>query len=149
MRVRADDPQLHEALTGAGPSGTDPGDGLVFVARTGLREWAETEDELAHAFDMTRETAAAGGAVVYVVRSAALLGRTEPLDAAVAAGLLSGARALALERRKHRGYATVVAVTDDVDTKSVADAVDLLMATRGANGQPFVLGEEHLGAGLP
>ncbi|QSE84651.1 hypothetical protein [Rhodococcus koreensis] len=149
MRVRADDPQLNEVLTGAGTAGKDPRDGLVFVARTGLREWAETEDELAQAFDMTREAVAAGGAVVYVVRSAALLGRTEPLDAAVAAGLLSGARALALERRKHNGYSTVVAVADDVEPKSVADAVDLLVATRGANGQAFVLGEEHLGAALP
>ncbi|MFC9551976.1 hypothetical protein ACFTWF_14090 [Rhodococcus sp. NPDC056960] len=149
MRIRADDPQLAEVLTGAGPAGEDPGDGLVFVARTGLCEWAETENELAHAFEMTRETAAAGGAVVYVVRSSALLGRTEPLDAAVAAGLLSGARALALERRRHKGYSTVVAVADGVEPKSVADAVDLLVATRGANGQPFVLGEEHLGAALP
>ncbi|MGW5148343.1 hypothetical protein [Rhodococcus koreensis] len=149
MRIHADDPQLREVLTGAGPAGTDPGDGLVFVARTGLLEWAETEDELAHAFDATRKTVAAGGAVVYVVRSAALLGRTEPLDAAVAAGLLSGARALALERRKNEGYVTVVGVADHVEPKSVADAVDLLVATRGANGQTFVLGEEHLGAALP
>ncbi|WP_256673116.1 hypothetical protein [Nocardia cyriacigeorgica] len=126
-----------------------PATGLVFEARTGLSAWAEAEDELAEAFALTRAAVMAGAPVVYVVRAAAILGRGAPLDAAVATGLLGGARALAYERTKTNCYVSVLAVGDDVAPGTVAESIALLVATRGANGQIFPLGTEHLGAALP
>lgn len=149
MRIRVDDSALAVALKGVGGSGDDPAAGLVFAPRTALARWPDAEDELAKAFAASRESALEGGPVVFVVSAAAILGRTEPLDSAVATGLLGGARALAFERRKHNCFVSVVAVGDDVEPESVAAAVDLLVATRGANGQIFPLGTDHLGAALP
>ncbi|WP_141810456.1 hypothetical protein [Nocardia bhagyanarayanae] len=123
--------------------------GLVFEARTGLSSWAQAEDELAEAFELTRAAVLAGGPVVYVVRADAILGRGAPLDAAVATGLLGGARALAFERKKTNCYVNVLAVGDDVEPRTVAESIALLIATGGANGQIFPLGTEHLGAALP
>ncbi|MBJ8348376.1 hypothetical protein [Antrihabitans sp. YC2-6] len=143
MRVRAVS-ELGGALKDIGPD-----DGLIFEARTGLGEWTDAEDELTEAFELSRAAALTDAPVVYLVRSDAILGRAAPLDAAVATGLLGGARALAFERRKSGSYATVVAVGDNVEPAAVAHAVDLLVATRGANGQIFTLGAEHLGAALP
>ena len=149
MRIRCADSALREALATALPPGDAPGDGLVFVAGSGFADWVDAEDELAEAFRESQRVAVADGPVVYVTAAAALLGRTEPLDAAVAVGLLAGARAVATERRRFDGYATTVAVGADVPPDTVATAIGALVAVRGSNGQPFVLGGEQIGAALP
>ena len=144
MKVRAIDSELAVALKTVGPE-----DGLIFETRTGLDAWDDAEDELAEVFELARAAALTDAPVVFLVRANAILGRAAPLDSAVATGLLGGAGALAFERRKSNAYATVVAVGDNVETATVAAAVDLLVATRGANGQIFTLGTDHLGALLP
>jgi hypothetical protein len=149
MRIRCADQELKQTLARALPVGDEPENGLVFVVRDGFVDWQATEDELAEAFTLTKEAVVANGPVVYVVTTANLLGRGEPLDAAVADGLLAGARGVAFERKKHSGYASIVAADAGTSPESVALAVDALLATRGSNGQPFVLGDEHLGAALP
>ncbi|MFI2478464.1 hypothetical protein [Nocardia xishanensis] len=149
MRVRVGDTDLAAMLPEYSGGQGDSARGLVFEARTGLSDWAEAEDELAEAFELTRAAVLAGAPVVYVVRTAAILGRDAPLDAAVATGLLGGARALAFERKKTNCYVSVLAVGDDVEPRTVAESIALLVATRGANGQIFPLGTEHLGAALP
>lgn len=147
MRVRClDNPDLASAL-GAVVERDEPG--LVFVAGGSFAEWRETEDELAEAFLLTQQEVSQNGPAVYVVGVCELLGRAAPLDAAVAAGLLAGARAVAFERQRFAGYATVVAAGEGVGPLEIADAVGHLLATRASNGQPFVLGNEHLGAALP
>jgi hypothetical protein len=144
VKVRAVDSELAGLLRAIGPD-----DGLIFAARTGLVDWTDAEDELAEAFELSRAAALSDAPVVYLVRSDAIIGRAEPLDSAVATGLLGGARAIAFERRKSSGYATVVAIGDNAEPAAVTTVVELLVATRGANGQIFTLGAEHLGAALP
>ncbi|MGM7648750.1 hypothetical protein ACSVDM_27905 [Nocardia sp. JW2] len=149
MRARVIDPELSEHLSKTPVGQNDSPIGLVFEARTGLSDWSAAEDELAEAFALTREAVLADAPVVYVVRAAAILGRGAPLDAAVATGLLGGARALAFERRKNDCYVSVLAVGAGIEPATVAESIELLVATRGANGQIFPLGTDHLGAALP
>ncbi|MEV0685520.1 hypothetical protein AB0I35_16825 [Nocardia sp. NPDC050378] len=149
MKARVIDPELTEALTKHTVEHGISDARLVFEARTGLSGWAAAEDELAEAFELTREAVLADAPVVYVVRAEAILGRGAPLDAAVATGLLGGARALAFERRKTDCYVSVLAVGAGIEPTTVAESIELLVATRGANGQIFPLGTDHLGAALP
>ena len=149
MKLRLTDPDIAAAAGRIGAVADGPESGLVFEPRRQLLTWTEAEDELAEAFELTRAAASDAAPVVYLVRSSALLGRADPLDAAVATGLLGGARALAFEGRKNESFATVVAIGDGVKPQIVVEAIELLVATRGANGQTFTLGAEHLGAALP
>ncbi|MBJ8337286.1 hypothetical protein JGU71_00175 [Antrihabitans sp. YC3-6] len=144
MKVRTHDSERAAVLTDIGPD-----EGVIFEARTGLGAWSDAEDELAEAFELSRAAALTDAPVVFLVQANAILGRAAPLDSAVATGLLGGARALAFERRKSAGYSVLVAVGDNVEPATVATAIDLLVATRGSNGQIFTLGAEHLGALLP
>ena len=146
MRVRVDDCELADAIRAVGDRYVGA---VVFAPRTGISDWAHAEDELTEAFAATQEAVLTNAPVVFVVSACAVLGRSKPLDAAVATGLLGGVRALAYERRETDCYATVVAVGAGVEPRSVAAAIDLLLTTRGANGQIFPLGTEHLGAALP
>ncbi|GEE01649.1 hypothetical protein nbrc107696_22510 [Gordonia spumicola] len=146
MRVRCADPGLATALAAVVP---DEGAGLVFVADGPLATWDDTEAELAEVFRLTQPEVVENGPILYVVTTSALLGRAAPLDSAVADGLLAGARALAFERARFDGYASVIAVGDGVDDARVAEAAKNLLTTRASNGQPFMLGSEHLGAALP
>lgn len=144
MKVRTNDSERAAALTAIGPD-----EGLIFEARTGLGAWSDAENELTEAFELSRAAALSDAPVVFLVRANAILGRSDPLDSAVATGLLGGARALAFERRKSDSYSVLVALGDDVEPATVATAIDLLVATRGCNGQIFTLGADHLGALLP
>lgn len=142
-------PEGHRAAAAlrAGLEGDAPG--LVFAPAAGLPDWDAAEDELAEAFLLTQAAAAGGAPVVYLVDAAAVLGRGAPLDAAVATGLLGGARALAFEGRREERYATVVAAGASVAPAAIAQAIELLLHTRAANGTVHALGAEHLGAMLP
>lgn len=144
MKVRTHDFERAAALTDIGPD-----EGVIFEARTGLGAWSDAEDELTEAFELSRAAALTDAPVVFLVQANAILGRAAPLDSAVATGLLGGARALAFERRKSASYSVLVAVGDNVEPATVATAIDLLVATRGSNGQIFTLGTDHLGALLP
>ncbi|MFA3878006.1 hypothetical protein ABS735_30835 [Streptomyces sp. MMCC 100] len=149
MRVRIGDPADHDALGHIGGPDGDIRDGLVFAPARGLEDWRQAEDELTEAFLLSRAAMAAEAPVVYLLRSATVLGRSGPLDSAVAAGLVGGARALAFEGQRRGRYASVIGVDGDEPPGRVAEAVAFALTTRAAAGQVVVLGREHLGAMLP
>ena len=145
MKVRVGEHPARQALEWGGGER----DGLVFAPVQDLPDWAAVEDELAEAFTLSREATLADAPVVYLLRMRAVLGRAAPLDSAVAAGLVAGARALAFEGQRHARYATVVAAADDVAPETIAEAVGFAIESRGSLGQVLTLGTEHLGALLP
>jgi hypothetical protein len=147
VRIHVPDEHRAAAALRAGLEGEAPG--LVFAPARDLQDWDAAEDELTEAFLLTQNAAADGAPVVYLVDTHAVLGRSAPLDAAVATGLLGGARALAFETRRAAGYATVVAADDTVEPAAIAQAIEVLLHTRAANGTVHALGAEHLGAMLP
>lgn len=146
MRILCADHALAARLAAVVP---DEGAGLVYAAPIGFESWGAAEDELTEVFVLTQAAVVENGPVVYIVDSRALIGRGAPLDAAVATGLLAGARAIAFERKRYSGYASLVATGTDVDLAETAEAVRLLLTTRASNGQPLMVGAEHLGAALP
>ncbi|MGH3240383.1 MAG: hypothetical protein ACRDNL_08375 [Spirillospora sp.] len=146
MRVRADD------LTELRSIGSAEGrleNGLVFAPARGITEWDHAEDELAEAFVLTRQATIADAPVVYVLDARAVLGRAAPLDSAVAAGLVGGARALAFEGLREQRYVTVIAVDGSEREGMLADAVRHAVSSRTGLGQVQMLGSEHVGAMLP
>jgi hypothetical protein len=147
VRIRVPDDHRAAAALRAGLEGDAPG--LVFAPACVLQDWDAAEDELTEAFLLTQSAAADHAPVVYLVDARAVLGRGTPLDAAVATGLLGGARALAFETRRDAGYATVVAAGETVAPTAIAQAIEVLLHTRAANGTVHALGAEHLGAMLP
>ncbi|GHB73762.1 hypothetical protein GCM10010377_75200 [Streptomyces viridiviolaceus] len=149
MRTRIGDPVDRHALRRIGGPDGDIAGGLVFAPARDLGEWRQVEDELTEAFLLSREAMAVEAPVVYLLRSPAILGRSGPLDSAVAAGLVGGARALAFEGRRRGRYATVIGVDGDEPPDRVAEAVTFALTTRAAAGQVVMLGHEHLGAMLP
>jgi hypothetical protein len=145
LKLRVGDHSTREALEwGSGERG-----GLVFAPVDDLPDWDAVENELTEAFTLSREATLAEAPVVYLLRMRAVLGRAGPLDSAVAAGLVAGARALAFEGQRHARYATVIATADDVAPQTIAEAVGFAIESRGSLGQVLTLGAEHLGALLP
>ena len=111
-----------------GPLGDDPG--------------AVTE-ALSAAFTAARDGLEAGRPVVVVVDSGDLLGQGEPLDAAVATGLLGMVRTLGIEGRKPGWRVNVVAGVEGEE-----DAVEATIATVAGSaltGQLLNLGGAELG----
>lgn len=119
-------PGLRAALADAGVEDGTPEDGLVWGPLDDRPDgWEEVEGALVACFEVTRLAAAAGARVVYLVHEPALLGRSTPAAGMLAAALVSGARAYAVERRRHGGTAGVV-------TYDAATRVDVL--ARWAHG---------------
>lgn len=123
----------------------------VFETRPVSDDWDEVREELFQLFELSRAAASEGVAIVYVVSSDALLGRTGPGNAMVATGALSAARTLAAEMKKAAIPVNVVGVRDDTPIEVLAFWIATL-ATAGAGGptgELVQLGGTQIGKALP
>ena len=98
---------------------------------------------LTDAFIAARDALEAGRAVVFVVGTGDLLGQGNPLDAAVATGLLGMMRTLAIEGAKPGWRVNVVAGAAE-DGAAVEETVALL-GSSSLTGQLLQLGGGNLG----
>jgi NAD(P)-dependent dehydrogenase (short-subunit alcohol dehydrogenase family) len=110
------------------PAGDDPG--AVGAALTG-------------AFVAARDALEAGRAVVFEVGTGDLLGQGDPLDAAVATGLLGMMRTLAIEGAKPGWRVNVVAGGAEDD--AAVEATVALLGSSSLTGQMLQLGGANLG----
>lgn len=114
-------------------------------------DWDEVREELFHLFELSRAAASDGIAIVYVVSSEALLGRTGVGNAMVATGALSAARTLAAEMKKAAVPVNVIGVRDDTPIE-VLTAWIATLATSGPDGptgELIQLGGTQIGKALP
>lgn len=145
MIVRAAWPELRVELESP-PAGI----GLVFATDPGQPSgFAEVEEELADCFHLTKEAAAAGGPIVYVLSQPDLLGQGGALGAMRAAALLSAMRSLALEGARDGLRANAVAVGADPDAVDVAALIRMLLASPGVSGELVRVNAIHVGKVLP
>jgi hypothetical protein len=156
--VTADGP-LARALAQRGVAAGQPEDALVLDASAAApASWDELEAELVEAYRLSRRAVAAGAPVVYVVDGAAVYGHAPPLRAALASGLLGGARSLAAEGRRKGipAHAVTVARADagaagpDADRSAdawsqAADAIAWLLRSRPPTGQLLHCDPTHVG----
>lgn len=151
MRAHLDVPSaLRDALVATGIEPWDPGAPSVIAVPRGTASWAETVDGLIGVFRLAKAAAEHGASVVFVTSVDALLGRTGPLDAMAAMGVVSAARTLALESKKHGAVVNCVATTDHTPPDEAARwIVQLLQAsTEGPSGELIQLGGEQVGKAL-
>ncbi|MGE2717842.1 hypothetical protein ACQI4L_27600 [Mycolicibacterium litorale] len=148
MKVRVPAGELADGLAPLGGLDGDIGGGLVF-APASVTSWDEVERELVDVFTLSKEAILAHAPVVYLVDTAAVLGRASVLDSAVATGLVGAARSFAFEGRRTDDFATVISYTADQPASTLVEAVQFLVSTRSALGQVVSLGAEHVGAMLP
>ena len=149
MRVRASRHEDREVLRALGDETGELGDGVVFVADRGMADWSAVEDELTEAFHLAQGASAADAPVVFVVDSAAMLGRGGPLDSMVATGLVSGARTLAFEGLRKERYVGIIATDRSERAGDLGDAVRFALSSRAGHGQVLTLGTGHAGAMFP
>jgi hypothetical protein len=123
-------------------------EGLVFWARLGAATWDDASAELTEAFEKSREASRNEDSIVYIVANDALLGRTGPADAMVAAGLVSAARTAAIEGWKKGWTANVVAFDDGHDPVLVLDRAVSLLEDGVVTGELVHIGPGHLGKAL-
>jgi NAD(P)-dependent dehydrogenase (short-subunit alcohol dehydrogenase family) len=98
---------------------------------------------LTEAFAAIREACEAGRSVVVVVDAGDLMGQGDPLDAAVATGLLGMARTFGIEGAKPGWRVNVVAGGED-DAAAIDEAVATL-AGSSLTGQLLNVGGANLG----
>ncbi|WP_028655109.1 hypothetical protein [Nocardioides sp. J54] len=148
MKVQVADEALAEALAAIGSPDGRAEDGVVF--RPGpVASWVDAEDQLVEAYRLAHVAAQEDAPVVFVVDAAAAVGRSGPLESAVAVGLVAGGRCLAFEGLRRDQYATVVGWDADEPATRVAATVEQLLGSRAARGQTVMVGTAHLGALLP
>lgn len=123
----------------------------VFETRPISDDWTEVREELFQLFESSRSAASEGVAIVYIVSSEALLGRTGPGNAMVATGALSGARTLAAELRKAAVPVNVIGVRDDTPIEVLASWVATLATSGpdGPTGELIQLGGTQIGKTMP
>jgi hypothetical protein len=144
--------RLDAALADAGviSAGGEPADGLVFVAEPrGDPGFERLERELLECYRLTHRAAAAGAPVVYVLSAAHLLGQGGVSGAALAGALLSGMRALAMEGARGGTRANGVAVAEPLDMASVGRWVAALLRDESVNGELVRVGGAQLGKVVP
>ncbi|NLT07289.1 MAG: hypothetical protein GXY03_13410 [Solirubrobacterales bacterium] len=140
------DGALATALRERGLAGGEPEDALVLdAAAADPSSWAELEAELLAAYRLSQRAVAAGAPVVYVVDGAAVYGHAAPLRAALATGLLGGARSLAAEGRRDGVPAHAVTADPSAPVAPVADTVAWLLAGGAATGQLVHCDDVHVG----
>jgi hypothetical protein len=122
--------------------------GLIFWARPGVGTWEEARSELTDAFERSRKAARKENSFVYIVANDALLGRSGPANAMVAAGLLSGARTAAIEGWKKRWTANVVAYEDGYEPDAIMARAAALLGDGLVTGELVHLGSGHIGKAL-
>ncbi|MEX2280842.1 MAG: hypothetical protein WEA76_12250 [Acidimicrobiia bacterium] len=141
---------LRAAFAAAGVTEGELGDPTVIACPSGHHAWPSMLDSLTVVFEKSQAAAIAGSSVVYVVSSDALLGRTGPLDAMAANGVVSAARTLAAELRKAGVPVNCLGVGDDTPPAAVVEwAVRLLDAgVDGPTGELVQLGGAQIGKAL-
>ncbi len=148
MRIQVADAALADALAVLGSPDGKPEEGVVFGPAR-VHTWEQAEAELVDAYRLAYAAAQADAPVVFVLDAAAAVGRRTPLDSAVAVGLVSGGRCLALEGLRKGEYVAVVGCADGQPPARVAEVVEFLLSSRAGRGQTVMVGAEHLGAMLP
>lgn len=148
MRIEVANAALASALAGLGSPEGRAEDGVVFEPAA-VTTWADAEEELTRAYRLAHAAAQENAPVVFVVDSAATVGRAAPLDAAVAVGLVAGGRCLAFEGLRKDEYATVIGYDGAEPASRVAATVEFLVATGVGRGQAVMVGSTHVGAMLP
>lgn len=148
MKVRVPYGPLAQGLAPLGGADGDISDGLVF-APAPVNSWAEAESELVDVFELSKQAILAHAPVVYLVETAAVLGRASVLNSSVATGLVGAARIFAFEGKRTDDYATVISYDAGQPANTIVEAVQFVMSTRSALGQVVSLGTEHVGAMLP
>lgn len=143
-------PALHDALVEAGVHPSPPGAPSIISAPGGHTSWQSLSEDLTELYRVTRAAAVAGASVVFVVSGDALLGRTGPLDAMSAMGVVSASRTLALELRKGGAVVNCVATAADSPPDVTARwALRLLQAEPGdPTGTVVHLGGMQIGKAL-
>ncbi|MEX1038100.1 MAG: hypothetical protein WDZ96_04490 [Acidimicrobiia bacterium] len=122
--------------------------GLIFWAKPQIDTWEDARAELTAAFEKSRAAAHSEESFVYIVSNDALLGRTGPTDAMVAAGLLSAARTAALEGWKKGWTANVVAYDKDHSPEEVLERALILVEDGMITGELLHIGQGHIGKAL-
>lgn len=142
--------EVGEALEQAGMRAGDGADGLVFAAEAGApQDYATVEAELLHCFRLSKEAAAVGAPIVYILSQADLLGQRGALGAMREGALLSGIRSLALEGARDGLRANAVATGDEADPRRVAAWVGHLLTEPGVSGELVRVDATHLGKVVP
>jgi NAD(P)-dependent dehydrogenase (short-subunit alcohol dehydrogenase family) len=141
LRLAGSD-RLAPALEAVGP-GTGPG--LVFDASAAEPvDWDALDAILTEAFLACQEAMTERQRIVMVLHEPSLYGHTGELRSALAAGLLGGARSLAVEGRRHDIAVNAVA-TGEEDLVQVAGTIAWLLSQDGLSGQLICCGTVHLG----
>lgn len=122
--------------------------GLIFWAQPGAESWDDARAELTEAFEKSREASRNEDSIVYIVANDALLGRTGPADAMVAAGLVSAARTAAAEGWKKGWTANVVAFDDGHEPSLVLERAVSLLEDELVTGELVHIGPGHIGKAL-
>lgn len=151
MRAHLDVPSaLLHALVTAGIEPADPGAPTVIAAPRAASTWTETLDGLARLFHRAKAAAEQGVSVVFVVSVDALLGRTGPLDAMAATGVVSAARTLALESKKQGAVVNCVATAELTPPDETARWIIRLLEASpdGPTGELIQLGGGQVGKAL-
>jgi hypothetical protein len=145
-------PDLAEELADVGVESAGPGagDGLVFMAETPAEEgFAAIEAELVECYRLSRRATGAGAPVVYVVPAADLLGQGGVAGGILAAAILSGMRALAMEGAREGMRANAVGFGDPLDAPGVSRWVAALIRDESVSGELIRVGAGHLGKLVP
>lgn len=134
----------------AGLTESEPGAPSILEAPSGVGDWAATLDALTALFAAAKAAAVHGSAVVFLVSADALLGRTGPLDAMVATGVVSAGRTLALELAKQQASVNSLAFTDEIPPDEIVTWSRLLLESRpgGPTGELIQLGGAQIGKAL-
>jgi NAD(P)-dependent dehydrogenase (short-subunit alcohol dehydrogenase family) len=120
------------------------GEPLVLRAAAVGDDPAGVTAALTDAFARVREAVEAGRPVVVVLAAGDLLGQGDPLDAAVATGLLGMVRTFGIEGAKPGWRVNAVAGGED-DADAVEATVALLGAAEHVTGQLISVGGANLG----
>jgi hypothetical protein len=125
------------------------GEGDILVLRPGSvgDDLDAVTPALTGAFLAAREGLEAGRRVAVVVDARDLLGQGEPLDAAVATGLLGMVRTLGIEGAKAGWSINVVAGGED--EAAVEETVAMLARSSAVTGQLLQVGGANLGKVVP
>lgn len=122
--------------------------GLVFGATEVGDDWPAVRLILLEAFRLTQLALGEEEPIVYVISNDDLLGRNGPGSAAVAAGLVAGARTAGIEFAKAGVPINVLAIDAETTGEQVERWVSLLLESGGPQGELIHLGTGHLGKAL-
>jgi hypothetical protein len=138
-----------DALAAAGVAQGTAEDGVVYGPAPSAAAWDDVERALLEGFRVSKAGAGADAPVVYLVSQPALLGHLGPLPAMLAAGLVSGARALGMEGARRGRRANAVAYGDDTPPEVVATWACALLQHAGPSGEVVHLAPAHHGKVRP